>query len=163
MAITTLLFFRVAVDRWRWSLPKALAVTVPLFLVDLAFLGANIPKIPDGGWFPLLVGVVLVVQMTTWRRGRAIVARTLRRAQRSTDEVVDEAVAEGAGRVPGTAVYMFKEPGCAPPALISNLRHNRVLHETTVVLSVVASEAPRVGADDRRRSTGWATASTRSS
>jgi KUP system potassium uptake protein len=144
MAITTLLFFRVVVDRWHWSVPRALAIVVPLLLVDLAFLAANVPKIPDGGWFPLLVGLLLVIQMTTWRRGRAIVARAIARGSRSTDEVVSESIAGSVTRVPGTAIYMFKDPGAAPPALLSNLEHNHVLHETTIILSVVASEAPRV-------------------
>jgi KUP system potassium uptake protein len=149
MAITTLLFYRVVVDRWRWSVPKALAVILPLAIIDLAFLAANVPKIPDGGWLPLLVGLVLVIQMTTWRRGRAIVAQTLQRGQRRTDEVIDGAVADGVTRVPGTAIYMFKDPGCAPPAMISNLRHNHVLHETTLLLAVIASELPRIDPAER--------------
>jgi KUP system potassium uptake protein len=144
MAITTLLFFRVLVDRWRWPTARALAVTIPLLLVDLTFLAANIPKIPHGGWFPLVVGVGLVIQMTTWRRGRAIVARTLQRGARQTTDVVAEALEHGAVRVEGTAVFMFKDPGCAPPALLSNLRHNRVLHQRTVIVSVLTSDAPRV-------------------
>ena len=149
MAITTLLFYRVVLDRWGWSRPKALAVIVPLLLIDLAFFAANVPKIPDGGWLPLIVGLALVIQMTTWRRGRAIVARTLERGRRRTEQVVDDAVADGVARVPGTAIYMFKDPGRAPPAMLSNLRHNHVLHETTVVLSVLASESPRIAAADR--------------
>jgi KUP system potassium uptake protein len=149
MAITTLLFFRVLVDRWRWSTAKALAVTMPLMLVDLAFLAANVPKIPGGGWFPLVVGLGLVIQMTTWRRGRAIVARTLQRGFRRTVDVVAEALGHGTARVPGTAVFMFKDPGCAPPALLSNLRHNHVLHDRTVVVSVATSDAPRVSPDER--------------
>ncbi len=144
MAITTLLFYRVVVDCWGWSAPKALAVCVPLFVVDMAFFAANVPKIPDGGWLPVIVGLGLVVQMTTWRRGRAIVARILERGRRRTDDVVEEALAGGATRVPGTAIYMFKDPGCAPPALVSNLRHNHVLHETTIVLSIVTADVPRV-------------------
>lgn len=149
MAITTLLFYRVVIDRWDWSVPVALAVVVPLFLIDLAFFAANVPKIPHGGWFPLIVGLALVVQMTTWRRGRAIVAAILRRGQRRTEDVIGEAVAGGVARVPGTAIYMFKDPGSAPPAMVSNLQHNHVLHDTTVVLSVVASEAPRVEPEQR--------------
>jgi KUP system potassium uptake protein len=144
MAITTLLFYRVVVDRWRWSVPRALAAVVPLLVVDLAFLTANVPKIPDGGWFPLLVGLLLVIQMTTWRRGRAIVARAIARGTRATDQVVDEAIAGGVSRVPGTAIYMFKDPGAAPPALLSNLEHNHVLHETTIMVSVVPAEVPRI-------------------
>jgi KUP system potassium uptake protein len=156
MAITTLLFFRVLVDRWRWSQAKALGVTIPLLLVDLAFLAANIPKIPHGGWFPLVVGVVLVVQMTTWRRGRAVVARVLERGVRRSEDVVTEALADGAVRVPGTAVFMFKDPGCAPPALLSNLRHNHVLHEHTVIVSVVTAEVPVVPPDQRLATTSIA-------
>ena len=149
MAITTLLFYRVTRDRWGWGKAKALAVVVPLFLVDLAFLAANVPKIPKGGWLPLVVGLVLLVQMTTWRRGRAIVARTLRRGQRTTEEVIAEASAQGVVHVGGSAVYLFKDSGYAPPALISNLTHNHVLHDTTVVLSVHTSDAPDV--DPERR------------
>ena len=147
MAITTLIFYRVVRDRWHWGPTKALAVIVPLFFVDLAFFAANVPKIPDGGWLPLLIGLGLVIQMTTWRRGRAIVAQVLQRGQRRTDEVVAEAVEDGVATVPGTAIYMFKDPGHAPPALISNLRHNHVLHETTVILSVITTQIPHVPRD----------------
>ena len=149
MAITTLLFFRVLVDRWSWSVPKALAVVLPIFAIDLAFFSANVPKIPHGGWFPIVIGLGLVVQMTTWRRGREVVAQIIHRAQRRTDDVVQEALDAGAVRIPGTAIYMFKDPGFAPLALVSNLKHNRVLHETTIVLSVRPSNAPHVEAADR--------------
>jgi KUP system potassium uptake protein len=149
MAITTLLFYRVVRDRWGWSQPKALAVVIPLLLVDLSFLAANVPKIPAGGWLPLLVGIGLLIQMTTWRRGRAVVAAVLQRGQRRTEDVVAEAVAAGVTRVPGTAIYLFKDPGLAPPAMISNMRHNHVLHDTTVIVSVVTSEAPHVAPEDR--------------
>jgi KUP system potassium uptake protein len=149
MAITTMLFYRVLIDRWFWSRARALAVTVPLLLIDSAFLAANVPKIPHGGWFPLVVGFGLVVQMTTWRRGRAIVAQIIRRGQRPLGEFIEEVRAVGLARVPGTAIYMFKNPGSAPPAMVSNLTHNHVLHETTVVLSIATSEAPRVAIEDR--------------
>ena len=83
MAITTLLFYRVVRDRWGWGRAKSLAVILPLFFVDLSFFAANVPKIPHGGWLPLVIGLGLVIQMTTWRRGRAIVAQVLERAQRT--------------------------------------------------------------------------------
>jgi len=149
MAITTLLFYRVVRDRWGWGHSKALAVTIPLFLVDLTFLAANVPKIPVGGWLPLAVGLGLVIQMTTWRRGRAIVAQVLQRGQHRTADVVADAAARGVSVVSGTAIYLFKDPELAPPALISNLRHNHVLHETTVVLTVVTAEVPHVAPDAR--------------
>jgi KUP system potassium uptake protein len=153
MLITTLIFYRVVRDRWGWTPGRALAVLVPFLLVDLAFLAANVPKIPSGGWFPLLVGLGLVVQMTTWRRGRQIVAARIRRGERPMSEVVEEALERHVTRVPGTAVYLFKDAGAAPPALISNLRHNKVLHEMTMLVSVDISDEPRTSARRRARYT----------
>ncbi len=149
MLITTLLFFRVVRDRWGWSLTHALVVCVPLLIVDLAFLSANLPKIVTGGWFPLVVGVILVTLMTTWRRGRELVADRIHRGERPIEAVVHEAQAADVERVPGIAVYMFKDVGAAPPALIANLRHNHVLHQLTLLVSVTTSEVPRVAPADR--------------
>jgi KUP system potassium uptake protein len=149
MLITTLIFYRFVRDKWGWSAARALAVLVPIMAVDIAFLSANIPKIPTGGWFPLLIGFVLVIQMTTWRKGRQIVAARIRRGERPMREVVEEALQQHVARVPGVAVYMFKDEGAAPPALMANLRHNRVLHETVLLVSVHTAEAPRV-ADEAR-------------
>ncbi len=151
MLITTLIFYRFVRDRWRWSAGKALAILIPFLIVDLAFLGANIPKIPSGGWFPLLVGLGLVIQMTTWRKGRQLVASRIRRGERPMREVVDEALEAHVARVPGIAVYLFKDEGAAPPALMSNLRHNRVLHELVLLVSVHVTDVPRVP-DERRSS-----------
>jgi KUP system potassium uptake protein len=153
MLITTLIFYRVVRDRWQWSARKATVVLVPFLAVDLAFLAANVPKIPTGGWFPLLVGFGLVIQMTTWRRGRELVAARLRRGERPMREVADEALAAHVARVPGTAVYLFKDAGAAPPALIANLRHNRVLHEMTMLVSVDVADVPRTAVRKRARYT----------
>jgi KUP system potassium uptake protein len=147
MAITTLIFFRVLVDRWQWSRARAFLVCIPLFVIELGFLGANIVKIPKGGWFALLVGVVLMVQMQTWRKGRQLVAARIHRGERPISEVLDEA--SDIKRVAGTAVFMFKDLGKAPPALVNNLRHNKVLHKTTLIVSVDTDEAPRVDPDER--------------
>jgi KUP system potassium uptake protein len=148
MVITTLLFFVVARTRWSWSLPKTALIVAPLLLVDSAFLGANIPKIPDGGWFPLLVGAVLLVQMATWRRGRQLVAERIRRAERSVVDVLDDC--GDVTTVPGAAVFLFKDAGKAPPALINNLRHNKVLHAQTYLLSIDVTDAPHVRGASRR-------------
>jgi KUP system potassium uptake protein len=142
MAITTMLFYVVCVYRWKWSKAKALLVCVPFLIVDLAFLGANIPKIPHGGWFPLLVAFGLVAQMTTWRRGRQLVAGRIHRGERPIGDVLDEF--SDVVRVPGSAVFMFKDLGKAPPALVNNLRHNKVLHKTTLIVSVETAEVPRL-------------------
>ncbi len=149
MLITTLLFFRVARDKWGWSLAKALAVCIPLLVVDIAFLSANVPKIATGGWFPLVVGLLLVILMTTWRRGRQLVSERIHRGERPIEVVVHEAAAEDVARVPGIAVYMFKDAGAAPPALLANIKHNHVLHQLTLLVSVTTSEVPRVPVDER--------------
>ncbi len=153
MLITTLIFYRVVRDRWGWSVRRALVVLVPFVLVDVAYLAANVPKIPTGGWFPLLVGVGLVAQMTTWRRGRQLVAARIRRGERPISEVAQEALDSYVARVPGIAVYLFKDAGAAPPALVSNLRHNKVLHELTMLVSVEVDKAPRVPVRKRARYT----------
>ena len=147
MAITTLIFFRVLTDRWNWGTFRALLVCVPLFVIECGFLGANIIKIPHGGWFALTVAVILMVQMQTWRRGRALVAARIHRGERPIETVLDEA--EDIKRVAGTAVFMFKDLGKAPPALVNNLRHNKVLHQTTLIVSVETSDEPRVDPSER--------------
>ena len=124
MVITSIIFFVVVRNRWGWSLPKTLLVVTPLLAVDTAFLVANIPKIPAGGWFPILVAAGLLVQMATWRRGRQLVAARIRRAERTVPGLLEESV--DAVTVQGTAVFMFKDAGMAPPALVNNLRHNKV-------------------------------------
>jgi KUP system potassium uptake protein len=147
MVITSLLFYEVARRRWGWSTLKASLVVAPLLAVDLAFFAANVPKIPDGGWFPVLIAGGLLVQMATWRRGRQLVAERIRRAERSLGSLRAELA--GAATVPGTAVFLFKDPGMAPPALLNNLRHNKVVHRTTIVASVATDGVPRVPPDRR--------------
>lgn len=147
MAITTLIFFRVLTDKWMWKQWKALALCIPLIIVEAGFLGANIVKIPHGGWFALAVGLILMVQMQTWRRGRALVAARIQRGERPITEVLDET--EDVKRVNGTAVFMFKDLGKAPPALVNNLRHNKVLHKNTLIVSVETSDLPRVDINNR--------------
>jgi KUP system potassium uptake protein len=147
MVITSILFYEVARKRWGWPRTKTLAIVVPLLLVDLAFLAANIPKIPHGGWFPILVAIGLLVQMPTWRKGRELVASAIRRGERPVAEVLQEFA--DAVRVPGTAVFLFKDAGQAPPALVNNLRHNKVLHAETILLCVETADTPRVKLGDR--------------
>lgn len=142
MAITTLIFFRVMVDNWKWNKFRAFLIALPLFIIELGFLGANVIKIPHGGWFALAVGVLLMVQMQTWRRGRALVAERIKRGDRDLQEFLDETV--DIKRVKGIAVFLFKEIGKAPPALINNIRHNKILHETTLIVSVKTDSEPRV-------------------
>ena len=147
MAITTLIFFRVITDRWNWSRTRGFIICVPLVLIEMGFLGANIVKIPHGGWFALAVGAILMVQMQTWRRGRILVAARIHRGERPIEDVLDEA--DNIKRVTGTAVFMFKDLGKAPPALVNNLKHNKVLHNTTLIVAVDTADEPRVSAEHR--------------
>ena len=147
MAITTLIFFRVLTDRWNWSRLRAFAICIPLLVIELGFLGANVVKIPHGGWFALAVGIILMVQMQTWRRGRMLVADRIHRGERPIEEVLDEA--EDVKRVSGTAVFLFKDLGKAPPALVNNLKHNKVLHKCTLIVAIETAEQPRVAPEDR--------------
>ena len=147
MAITTLIFFRVLTDRWMWPRWKAFMVCVPMLLVELGFLGANIPKIPKGGWFALAVAIVLMVQMQTWRRGRQLVAARIRRGERPISELLDSL--HDVQLVPGVGVFLFKDLGKSPPALVNNIRHNKVLHHTTLIVSVETSEEPRIPEEAR--------------
>ena len=151
MVITTLLFHAVAVDRWGWNRWAAGVVIAALLGVDLAFFGANLFKVPDGGWFPLLVGVVVFSGLTTWKTGRRLVAERTRRGQLPIERFIESLAKNRPGRVPGTAVYMFAEAGPTPPALIANVRHNETVHERVVIVSVHTADIPHVSQARRAR------------
>ena len=149
MAITTLIFGVVAWNRWKWPLWKVGAVTIPLLFVDMAFFAANVPKIPKGGWFPLLIGVSQLLLMSTWQKGRELVNARIKRGERPIAEFISEAMASGVKRVPGTAIFMFKDPLAAPPAMIANTKHNKVLHETVLLVAIEIADVPEVERSDR--------------
>lgn len=148
----------LAVCRKVWGWPRAVTalVCVPLLLIDGLLLAANLPKIPTGGWFPVLIGVLLCVTMTTWNRGRELAARHAQQGE-SLDAFLHDVCngphdAHGEvapARVPGTAVYPGNVPGRVPAALSSNVRHNHVLHATTIVFANVSESAPQ--ADEKTR------------
>jgi KUP system potassium uptake protein len=150
MVITTIIFYVVTRELWGWKRWLSLSLCIAFLVVDLAFFGSSLIKIEHGGWFPLLVALAIYTLMSTWRRGRKILAarlhdRTLPVAQFLQDEALDELP-----RVPGTAVFMTGNPyGSIPPALLHNIRHNRILHERVVLLTVVTEEVPRVDPADR--------------
>ncbi len=146
MLITTVLFYVVLRERFGWPLGRARALCGVFLVIDVAFLGANVFKIPAGGWFPLLVAGVMFSLMTTWRTGRRLVAERSRRNDVPLREFMAgiERSPELSRRVPGMAVYLFSTPGLAPPALVANVRHNDALHERVIILSVVTATEPRV-------------------
>jgi KUP system potassium uptake protein len=149
MAITSQLFMAVARHRWGWAMPKVLAVGLPLLAIDLAFVGAQINKIPHGGWFALAVGLAQFALMTTWFKGRRVVAAELRRGELPVADFVRDRPDPSWERVPGCAVFMFKDPGAVPPALLVNLRHNKILHEQVLLVSVATSDVATLPADVR--------------
>lgn len=144
MVITTVLLFRVERTRWGWPLWAALGSTIFFLIIDVAFWGANLVKIPAGGWFPLTIGVAVMILMTTWRQGRSLLGQRLRAGSPRFSQFVEKLDVEKVTRVPGTAIFMNSDPTGTPPALIHNLRHNKVLHEQVIMLSVGAYEVPRV-------------------
>jgi KUP system potassium uptake protein len=146
MVITTLLFYVVLRERFGWAKGPALSICALFMVVDLAFFGANLFKIPSGGWFPLLVAGGMFTLMTTWHTGRRLVFERIRRNDIPLHEYVKSLLRshDPPRQVPGTAVYLFSTPGLTPPALISNVRHNHVIHEQVVVLSIVTVMRPRV-------------------
>jgi KUP system potassium uptake protein len=149
MVITTVLLGVVAREKWGWGLPPALALTGFFLVIDLAFFGANVIKIPHGGWFPLVVGAGIFLLMTTWKKGRRILAeRLLARAHPIADFLRDVGERPPV-RVPGTAVFMNGTATGTPPALMHNLEHNKVLHERVVLLTVKTRQVPHVEPQDR--------------
>ena len=149
MVITTLLLFVVERERWRWPVAATLLFTGFFLAIDLAFLGANLVKIPHGGWFPLVVGAVIFMGMTTWKTGRRILADRLQERTLPVDLFIRDVAAKPPHRVPGTAVFMFGGRDGTPPALLHSLKHYRVLHEKVVFLAVETAEAPHVADDER--------------
>jgi KUP system potassium uptake protein len=149
MVITTIIFAVVARNRWRWSAPWV-AVMVAFFLVvDLAFFGANIVKIPQGGWFPLVAAAVIFVVMTTWKRGSWLVITRERDLELSLDRLLERVEKEKPVRTPGDAVFLSANAEGAPAALLANLRYNHVLHERVLLLNVQFQEVPYIDRDTR--------------
>jgi KUP system potassium uptake protein len=149
MLIDAVLIFFVMRRIWHWSLPLALAIALPLGLVDFAFLASNSLKIPDGGWFPILIGGVVFTLLTTWKRGRAILMHRLAEEAMPLELFVESIGAAPPTRVPGTAVFLTSTPESVPHALLHNLKHNKVLHERVVFLTIVVRDYPYVAEEER--------------
>ncbi|HEV2290450.1 MAG TPA: potassium transporter Kup [Gemmatimonadales bacterium] len=153
MIITSILFHQVAVRRWKWPEWQASALTGLFLAVDLAFFGANIVKIGDGGWFPLGVAAVVYTLMTTWKKGRDVLGAFSRENSLPMGLFLDDVRRRRPARVPGTAVFMSSDPSGAPPVLLHHLKHNKMLHERVILVSLTSEEIPQV--PDRERVT-WA-------
>ncbi|MDQ8160250.1 MAG: potassium transporter Kup [Gemmatimonadota bacterium] len=149
MSITTVLFAVVARTRWQWPLGRVVALATCFLVVDLAFFGANIIKIAAGGWVPLALAVVLLLVMTTWKKGRHLLLQLLQRAGLPLDLLLDELGRRPAPRVPGTAVFLTGDTKGAPVVLLHHLKHNKALHQQVVLLSILSGNVPTVPPAER--------------
>ncbi len=148
MVITTILIYFVARDLWGWRPWVVSLITLGFFVIDLGFFLSNLLKLLQGGWIPLALGIAIFTCMTTWRRGRYILAQRLKQKALPVQLFIDEIDRQAVHRVPGTAIFMTSVPSATPPSLLHNLRHNHVLHEQTVLLTVVTESIPYVAPDE---------------
>jgi KUP system potassium uptake protein len=147
MAITSIIYYQVLTRTWHWPKWRAIPL-VGLFLVfDLAFFGANLMKFLDGGWFPVGLATVIFIVMTTWKKGRALLARNLADKLLPINMFLDDLRTLNPVRVPGTAVFMSSNPNGVPVVLLHHWKHNQVLHETVVLLSVISETLPEIPAN----------------
>ena len=142
MLITTILFYVVARRRWHWPAFAAMPVALFFVIIDLAFFAANMLKIEHGGWFPLLVSACILFLMLTWRKGRRVLRNRLGEMCIPLDLFISDLSQQRITRVPGTGVYMSGNRQGTPLALLHNLKHNKVLHEQVVLLTVRTEEVP---------------------
>ncbi len=151
MAITTVLLYFVERELWHWKRPSALLLTAFLLLIDLSFWGANMVKVEQGGWFPLAAAAVVFTLMSTWKKGRSLLANTFGMRGLPVDIFIRDIAGSHPVRVPGMAVFMTRNTDGVPPVLLHHLKHNKVLHQQVVLLSVLTEEIPVVPREERVR------------
>ena len=149
MLVDGLLAFLVIRLVWKWSLWGTALLMVPFILIDIAFFGANLLKVPQGGWVPMLIGGSLMLLMLTWRKGARILSQKTRRMEMPLDELIPMLAKNPPHRVPGTAVFLTANPDSAPTALLHSLKHYKVLHENNAILTIVTENIPRVAPQER--------------
>jgi len=149
MLITTLMFYVMSREVWRWSFARAAAVAGLFLCVDIPFFAANSLKIRYGGWVPLAIALVVFTLMTTWKDGRLVLAKRMQEKTVALKMLLADLAAEPPVRVPGTAVFMYGTTDGTPPALVHNLAHNKVLHERVVFLTMVTDDVPHVAPPER--------------
>lgn len=150
MSIDTILAFVVATSIWRWNPILSALVALGFLAIDLAFFTANVPKIPDGGWFPLIIGSLVFVVMSTWKSGRTILQEKLQEMAMPMESLHQLLQDNPPVRVKGTAVFLTTNHAGIPLSLQSNLRHNHAMHENVIILSVLTEPIPRVPPEKRR-------------
>ena len=148
MLIDGVLIAVVLLQLWKWNRWISIALLALFFIVDGAYLTSNLLKIPDGGWFPLLIGAIAFTLLTTWAKGRQLLIARMDEASLPM-EIFIKSAASSATRVPGTAVFMTSSAAGVPHALLHNLKHNKVLHERVILLTVKIQDVPYVGEEKR--------------
>ncbi|MGR4862656.1 potassium transporter Kup [Caulobacter sp. LARHSG274] len=151
MVVTTCMAYIVMRKLWNWKAPAALAFLIPFMALDLTFLSANALRFFTGGWLPVLIGAVLFTIMATWVRGSQILTDKTRRDSVPLVDLMEILRARAPHRAPGTAIFLTSDPDMTPVALMHNLKHNKVLHERNVVLTVRTADTPRVPDEERIR------------
>ena len=149
MVVDGLLAFIVIWKLWRWPLWQTALIVAPLVFVDVAFFSANLLKLFDGAWVPILFGASMVLLILTWRRGTSILAQKTRRTEVPLDTLLASLEKHPPHIVPGTEVFLTSQPEFAPTALLHNFKHNKVLHEHNVILTIITTDTPRVTEDER--------------
>jgi KUP system potassium uptake protein len=144
MVLDSLMAFFVIWKYWKWSLARTALLIVPLVLIEQVFFFANALKIMDGGWFPLAIAAGIGIVMQTWVRGSRVLTKATRKNEAELDWLVRKLEAKPPHRVPGTAMFLTGDPDSAPTSLMHNLKHNRVLHERNVILTIKTEDSPRV-------------------
>ena len=144
MIITTILAYFVARHLWKWPLPLALLVTIVFLIIDLAFFGANIVKVGQGGWVPLAIGASVYLLFSTWKKGRDLLAAKLQHGMLPITDFVKDVQNTGINRVEGTAIFLSGDSKSTPIALLHNIKHNKVLHQRNLVTNVVVEDVPHV-------------------
>jgi KUP system potassium uptake protein len=149
MVFTSVLFAVVARSKWGWSLPAVVALVAGFLAVDLSFWASSLLKIPSGGWFPLVIALVVFTLMTTWSTGRRILGERIQERTIPLATLLEDLRSAPPVRVPGTAIYLARNADMVPPALLQNLRHNKIIHERVVVLSLLTEDTARVAPEKR--------------
>ncbi|MBN9291551.1 MAG: potassium transporter Kup [Hyphomicrobium denitrificans] len=149
MVIDTLMAFFVIWKCWRWPLWRVALVVIPLLMIEQAFFSANLLKLFEGGWVPLVIAAMLAIIMFSWVKGTRLLAKLTKRNEADLDWLVRKLEAKPPHRVPGTAVFLTGDPYAAPTSMMHNLKHNRVMHERNILLSIRTVETPRVARHER--------------
>jgi KUP system potassium uptake protein len=149
MIVDTVLAFIVIQALWRWNKFTSITFLTTFLVIDFLFLSSNSLKIPTGGWLPLAIGTVLFLILTTWIRGKQLLARNMDDKKVTFEELEEKVKLNKVKTVPGTAIYLAKTLHGAPQVLLHNLEHNHVLHQQMIVMTIVTKEVPYIDEDQR--------------